>query len=101
MLRNSWHQITEIARKQGKFKRWNIIFNNLYQFTPGFAALGAFIISYFLLPIVISVSHDKHLFDDPSDSRKLHKTVVPNLGGVAIFVAVLLPFLLSGTALQA
>jgi UDP-GlcNAc:undecaprenyl-phosphate GlcNAc-1-phosphate transferase len=53
----------------------------------------AFIISLlfvvFAIPSIIAVSFRKRLFDDPSESRKVHDRVVPNFGGVAIFTALL------------
>ena len=44
----------------------------------------AFLITFFAIPIIIQVSKDKKLFDEP-DERKVHKTVIPTLGGVGIF----------------
>ncbi len=38
---------------------------------------------------VIYVADQKHLFDEPTESRKIHKTSTPNLGGVAIFATML------------
>ena len=74
--------------------------NNVNHITTVLAAAGAFIIAYLSIPIVIRVSHAKHLFDDPSDVRKLHTKVTPNLGGVSIFAALLIPFLLSSMAFE-
>jgi UDP-GlcNAc:undecaprenyl-phosphate/decaprenyl-phosphate GlcNAc-1-phosphate transferase len=39
----------------------------------------------FAIRKIIYVSHKKHLFDEPSENRKIHKASTPNLGGVAIF----------------
>jgi UDP-N-acetylmuramyl pentapeptide phosphotransferase/UDP-N-acetylglucosamine-1-phosphate transferase len=41
----------------------------------------------------------KHLFDDPTDKRKLHLSATPTLGGMAIFGGIFLAFTLSGYAL--
>ena len=41
------------------------------------------------IPPIIKVSFQKRLFDDPSESRKVHKRIVPNFGGVAIFTSFL------------
>ena len=68
--------------------------------TPFLGGIGAFVLGYVLTPVIIDVSHEKNLFDDPSDERKLHTTTVPNLGGISIFAAVFLVFTLSGYALQ-
>lgn len=64
------------------------------------AALGAFLVSFVVIPVIIEVSHLKQLFDDPGDDRKLHMSSVPNLGGIAIFAAVFIVFALSGYALK-
>lgn len=53
-----------------------------------------------LIPAIIRIAKAKHLFDLPDGIRKFHSSVTPNLGGVAIFVAVLFTFSVSGYALQ-
>lgn len=37
------------------------------------------------IPPIITVAFQKRLFDDPAESRKVHKRIVPNFGGIAIF----------------
>jgi UDP-N-acetylmuramyl pentapeptide phosphotransferase/UDP-N-acetylglucosamine-1-phosphate transferase len=44
----------------------------------------AFLITYFAIPPIIRVAKDKKLFDEP-DERKVHKAVIPTLGGLGIF----------------
>lgn len=66
--------------------------------SPLITIVGAAIIAYYAIPVIIKVSHFKHLFDDPSDERKLHTFDIPNLGGIAIFSAATVSFLLSGYA---
>jgi UDP-N-acetylmuramyl pentapeptide phosphotransferase/UDP-N-acetylglucosamine-1-phosphate transferase len=44
----------------------------------------AFLITYFAIPSIIKVARDKKLFDEP-DERKVHKSVIPTLGGLGIF----------------
>ncbi len=44
----------------------------------------AFIITFFSIPVIIQVAKVKKLFDEP-DERKVHKTVIPTLGGLGIF----------------
>lgn len=44
----------------------------------------AFLITYFAIPPIIKVARDKKLFDEP-DERKVHKSVIPTLGGLGIF----------------
>jgi len=50
------------------------------------AFLVGFILVVLAIPPVIRVAHAKHLFD-PVNERKIHNKVVPQLGGVAIFIA--------------
>ncbi len=38
---------------------------------------------------VIAVARTKHLFDEPSEERKIHVYKTPNLGGVGIYCAFL------------
>ncbi len=38
---------------------------------------------------VISIAREKHLFDEPSEERKIHIYKTPNLGGVGIYCAFL------------
>ncbi|MEO5501837.1 MAG: MraY family glycosyltransferase [Ginsengibacter sp.] len=44
----------------------------------------AFLITYFSIPVIIEVAENKKLFDEP-DARKVHKMVIPTLGGLGIF----------------
>ena len=44
----------------------------------------AFAITFFAIPIIIQVAREKKLFDEP-DERKVHKLVIPTLGGLGIF----------------
>lgn len=44
----------------------------------------AFLISFFAIPVIIQVTVAKKLFDEP-DERKVHKSVIPTLGGLGIF----------------
>ena len=50
-----------------------------------FAFTVSFLITLITIPPVIRVSKEKNLFDEPNH-RKLNKTVIPNLGGVSIFI---------------
>ena len=58
----------------------------------------AFILSLFLvyytLPAIVRLSKEKKLFDVPNE-RKVNKTVIPNLGGVALFLGISIGTLLS------
>jgi len=44
----------------------------------------AFLITLFSIPVIIEVAKDKKLFDVPG-GRKVHKVVIPTLGGLGIF----------------
>lgn len=45
----------------------------------------SFIIVFFAVPTILRVAHTKNLFDEPN-KRSIHKTRVPTLGGLAIFI---------------
>ena len=53
----------------------------------------AFIITFFAIPVIIQVAKDKKLFDEP-DERKVHKTVIPTLGGLGIFAGFIIATLM-------
>ena len=53
----------------------------------------AFLITYFAIPPIIKVAKDKKLFDEP-DERKVHKAVVPTLGGLGIFAGFIIATLM-------
>lgn len=54
----------------------------------------AFLITFYAIPIIIQVSKEKKLFDIP-DERKVHKTPIPSLGGLAIFAGFIISLLLT------
>jgi UDP-GlcNAc:undecaprenyl-phosphate/decaprenyl-phosphate GlcNAc-1-phosphate transferase len=51
--------------------------------------LTSLLVVAFAIPPVITVSFQKRLFDNPSESRKIHKRIIPNFGGIAIFTGFL------------
>jgi UDP-GlcNAc:undecaprenyl-phosphate GlcNAc-1-phosphate transferase len=51
--------------------------------------LVGLLVTSFSIPTIINISFRKRLFDDPIESRKVHKTFVPNFGGIAIFTGFL------------
>ena len=53
----------------------------------------AFLITFFAIPVIIEVAKDKKLFDEP-DERKVHKAVIPTLGGLGIFAGFILATLM-------
>lgn len=57
------------------------------------ATFIAFIISLISIPSIVTVARAKGLCEVP-DRRRLHKGVIPTLGGVAIFAAMIIPLFL-------
>jgi len=53
------------------------------------AGITAFLVVLLATPALIKVAFLKRLFDEPNDARKLHKRVVPTIGGIIIFAATL------------
>jgi UDP-GlcNAc:undecaprenyl-phosphate GlcNAc-1-phosphate transferase len=51
--------------------------------------LTTYLVVFFSIPPIIKVAYQKRLFDAPSESRKIHKRIIPNFGGIAIFTAFL------------
>lgn len=43
----------------------------------------------FSIPSIINLAFKKRLFDSPAESRKIHKRIIPNFGGIAIFTGFL------------
>ncbi|HQW84885.1 MAG TPA: MraY family glycosyltransferase [Ferruginibacter sp.] len=57
------------------------------------SATLAFLITFFAIPVIIQVAKDKKLFDEP-DERKVHKNVIPTLGGLGIFAGFIIAMLM-------
>ena len=53
----------------------------------------AYFITFFILPLIIRVADDNKLYDIP-DERKTHNHEVSSLGGIAIFIGLILSLLL-------
>lgn len=64
----------------------------IIQLTTSF--LIGFILVLISIPVIIQISKEKHLYDEPNE-RRINKVVVPNLGGIAIFIGVSIATLLS------
>lgn len=58
------------------------------------SAILAFVLTYISIPPIIRVSKAKHLFDE-INKRKVHKSQIPSLGGVAIFIGLVISLLLT------
>lgn len=56
-------------------------------------AFCSFCITYFSIPSVINLAYQKNLLDQPNE-RKVHVQLIPSLGGIGIFIGVLISFTL-------
>jgi UDP-GlcNAc:undecaprenyl-phosphate GlcNAc-1-phosphate transferase len=56
---------------------------------PLFIFISSLLIVILSIPPVIKVAFQKRLFDSPTEQRKVHKKIIPNLGGISIFTAFL------------
>lgn len=52
------------------------------------AFIAAFILTLVLIPFASTLGRRVGLVDHPDDKRKLHKTSIPLIGGISVFVAV-------------
>lgn len=59
------------------------------------AGLLAFLITYTVIPAIITVAQVKKLYDEPDDTRKLHKMPIPSLGGLGMFIGFIFSLLLT------
>lgn len=57
----------------------------------GWATFCSFLITYLCIPQVLHLAFQKQLFDVP-DERKVHTVAIPSLGGIGIFIGVLITF---------
>ena len=53
----------------------------------------AFAVTFVSIPAIIQVAKSKKLFDEP-DERKVHKIVIPTLGGLGIFAGLIIAILM-------
>tara|TARA_B100000508_G_scaffold140976_1_gene144727 strand:- start:12348 stop:13397 length:1050 start_codon:yes stop_codon:yes gene_type:complete len=63
-------------------------------FEIALAILTSFIIVLIGTPSLIKIAYMRNLVDAPDRTRKLHKRKIPTIGGVLIFVATLMSYLL-------
>ncbi len=78
--------IIELGTYRFNFPGWIVILASF---------IIAFGVTYIVIPSIIKVSREKHLFDQPN-SRKSHTSAVPTLGGAAVFLGLVLPTTLFG-----
>ncbi len=64
------------------------------------AVFTALFISYSSIPVIIRIAEMKNLLDEPDQKRKLHKNIVPTLGGIAIFASFLISYSVWGNAVE-
>lgn len=76
----------EIGMITISFPVWTLILTSL---------VFSFGITSIVIPSIVKISKDKHLFDKP-DQRKSHTSEIPTLGGVAVFLGLLLPAMALG-----
>ncbi len=62
------------------------------------AVFTSVIICFISIPVIIKIAELKKLIDEPDQNRKIHKEVVPTLGGIGIFAAFLISFSIWGNA---
>lgn len=55
--------------------------------------ITAFVITYFVIPVIIKVSFKRNIFDSPG-KRKVHKVEKPSMGGIAMFIGLCLSLLI-------
>jgi len=58
------------------------------------AILSSFFIVLFTTPVFIKIAYIKKLFDVPGEDRKLHKNIIPSMGGIMIFAGIIFSFTL-------
>lgn len=56
--------------------------------------LSSFFIVLFTTPVFIKIAYIKKLFDVPGEDRKLHKSIIPSMGGIMIFAGWIFSFAL-------
>ena len=56
------------------------------------AIFSSFFIVLFSTPVFIKIAYIKKLFDVPGEERKLHKNIIPSMGGIMIFAGTIFSF---------
>jgi UDP-N-acetylmuramyl pentapeptide phosphotransferase/UDP-N-acetylglucosamine-1-phosphate transferase len=55
----------------------------------------SFLITFYVIPVIINVANAKKLYDEPDSQRKLHQNPIPSLGGLGMFVGLSLCLMLT------
>ncbi|MEA2012368.1 MAG: MraY family glycosyltransferase [Verrucomicrobiota bacterium] len=74
----------------------NEIFKNVnssWQYRYTFSFLLAFVLALILIPISIVLLKRFNIMDQPNE-RKVHLTPIPRMGGIAVFIAFVIPMIL-------
>ena len=58
------------------------------------ALLVALVVSFLMTPVVKTFAYKVGAIDVPKDNRRMHKTPIPRLGGLAIFIGFMVSILL-------
>lgn len=61
------------------------------------ALLAALVISFLMTPVVRTFAYKVGAVDVPKDARRMHKTPIPRLGGLAIFIGFMFSVLMLGS----
>jgi UDP-GlcNAc:undecaprenyl-phosphate GlcNAc-1-phosphate transferase len=72
------------------------MFNDSVVLTSALAFAAALLIAFALTPVVKSFAYRIGAVDVPKDNRRMHKTPIPRVGGLAIFLGFLVSVLVFG-----
>lgn len=61
--------------------------------------ISFFLVSFFAIPYIVRFAIAKKLVDTP-DHRKVHRTLIPALGGVAVFLCIVLAYFLKFSLIE-
>ena len=61
--------------------------------TEALLCLIAFVASLIAYPIVLAIAKEHNIMDNPN-ARKLQRNPVPVMGGIAVFIGILVPVLI-------
>src|SRR5574344_1423829 len=60
------------------------------------ALLVALVVSFLMTPVVKTFAYKVGAIDVPKDARRMHKTPIPRLGGLAIFIGFIVSIVVLG-----
>ncbi len=62
--------------------------------------LGSLLVSLLMIPLIMKIAIKKSFFDRPENVLKIHKEPIPHLGGVAIFISLVVGLITAGFLLE-